>query len=125
MVGIVFTIVINRLPRLKRCGSIEAIQGRRWTDNVGYPYHVWKDVAPLKRPFDRLIVQINDIDLPRLKRCGSIEALQRSKGAGAPAPYHVWKDVAPLKPHVCHFDIECLIPLPRLKRCGSIEALRW
>ena len=71
---------------------------RRGQHLVG-PYHVWKDMAPLKRHLRCRHLRKHRL-LPCLKRHGSIEAQSWV--------YHLWAGYS----------------LPCLKRHGSIEALR-
>ena len=90
--------------------------------NLSDPYHVWKDMAPLKHDYvkhdGKFTLRLTmsektwlhwsrehypDVawtkpNLPCLKRHGSIEAVVSDKPAILQqVAYHVWKDMAPLK----------------------------
>ena len=108
------------LPHLKRCGSIEASDTKgcpesrpvlttsekmwlHWSeidlltrDRFKAPYHIWKDVAPLK-----LSIRLNPAPLMLTYHIWKdVAPLKRALFAGHFLfffPYHIWKDVAPLK----------------------------
>ena len=142
---------LKYLPCLKRHGSIEALpcpvsilcslyltmSEKTWLHwsvvmrnamkSDSKPYHVWKDMAPLKRQHratrpgwsgwltmsEKTWLHwsnrheskgwILSFNLPCLKRHGSIEAALCPPGRRLVRPYHVWKDMAPLKHLIIHF----------------------